>query len=83
MIAEIVGYIASLVAISMYFPQVIKSWKTKQVQGLSALTFSLLSLNSILWITYGILIKSIPVIFANFVVWILTIIILVLKKKYG
>jgi len=82
MAAEIIGYIASVIAIAMYFPQVIKSWKTKQMKGISSLTFLLISFNSILWATYGILINSIPVILANFVVLILTIFMLVLKKKY-
>ena len=83
MITQLIGYIASFVSIGMYFPQVVKSWRTKDLKGISFATFSLACLNSVLWTTYGILIGSIPVAFANFVLLILTAIILILKKKYS
>lgn len=83
MLVEVVGYTASVVAIGMYVPQVVQSWRTKQMDGISSATFFLISLNSILWLSYGLLIKSIPLVFTNGVILVLTITILALKKKYG
>lgn len=81
-IADVIGYIAAGIGIAVYIPQVARSFKTKKTKDISLTSFLLIFIVSILWTIYGILISAPPVILVNFVILILSSIILYLKKKY-
>ncbi len=60
-IVEIIGFTAGfLMAITM-LPQIIKSLKTKSVENISLLMLIIYVFSALLWMVYGILIKSLPV----------------------
>ncbi len=82
-IADMFGYTAAVIGIIMFMPQAIQCWKTKETKGISFLSFSLLALTSFFWLGYGILLKAAPVILVNSVVFVLSLFILFLKRKYG
>jgi len=79
---DIVGYAAAVIGTSMMLPQVIKSLRTKKVEDLSLLMCILFFLNCVLWGIYGIMIGSWPVIIANSIGTIISIIQLIVKMKY-
>jgi len=72
---------AAITAISL-FPQLVKIWKTKSTKDISLGMFSLFCSGVFLWFVYGILMRDLPIIIANFVGFIQTLIILIFKVKY-
>jgi len=59
------GYFAGLLTVVSFLPQVIRTWRTRQTRDLSLGMFALLVTASSLWILYGSLIGSWPVIATN------------------
>ena len=64
---EIIGLIAAALTTSAFVPQVYKTWKTKDVQGLSLSMYTAFFLGIVLWFIYGIYKDSISIILANVV----------------
>lgn len=62
---NIVGYLASFLTTASWWPQFIKTYRTKNVQGLSRGYFGLLALGLIFWLAYGIMLGDWPLIIAN------------------
>src|SRR5215813_13023129 len=78
----VIGYAAVAVGSSFMLPQVLKSWKTKKVDDLSLASGTLYFANSILWLTYGLLIAAWPVAIANALALAISIVQVSLKLKY-
>jgi len=83
LIADVIGYIAAVVGTLLMLPQVIKIWKTKKVRDLAFGMVLLYFLNCLLWLLYGVMISASPVIIANFIALIISIIQLAFKVKYN
>ncbi|MEK6808500.1 MAG: SemiSWEET transporter [Nanoarchaeota archaeon] len=79
----ILGLTAGALTTVCYLPQVIKTWRLKETKDLSLGTYVLLSVGIVLWLIYGITTKDIPVIIANLLSLILSLILLFFKLKYG
>jgi MtN3 and saliva related transmembrane protein len=78
----LIGYAAVAVGTTFMLPQVVKSWKTKRVDDLSLASVTLYFANSILWLTYGLLIAAWPVAIANALALVISILQVFLKLKY-
>jgi lactoylglutathione lyase len=78
----LIGYTAVAVGATFMLPQVLKSWKTKRVDDLSLVSVILYFANSALWLAYGILIAAWPLIFANALALVISIVQGILKLKY-
>ena len=78
----VIGLIAGTITTASFLPQVIKIWKTKSTRDLSLGMFIFISLGMGLWIVYGLLINSLPVIVANLVSLALCLTIIAFKIKY-
>ena len=76
-----IGFIAAFCTTFSFIPQAIKVYKTKKTQDISLGMFILMSTGVALWIAYGFLIASAPVIIANVVTLMLAAYILVMKVK--
>ena len=81
--ALIVGMSAASLTTVAFLPQVIKAVKSKETKDLSLLMYLVLSLGLILWLYYGILLNSLPVILANSVTLSFCFYLIYLKRKYG
>ena len=79
----VVGLLAGTLTTISFFPQVIKTIRTKETKDLSLAMYIVLAIGIFLWTTYGFLIKDIPVILANSISFILASIILFYKIRYG
>jgi len=64
---ESVGIIAAILTTSSFVPQVYKTWKSKNVDGISLTMFLALFIGILFWLIYGILIGSFSIILANIV----------------
>jgi len=81
-IINLIGYIAAVFGTLILLPQVIKSVKTKSVRDVSLLMLIIYLINCILWVVYGSLITSLPVIIGNSTALSFVVIQLFLKIKY-
>ena len=79
---EILGLVAGLFTTIAFVPQVIKIWKSKHANDISLAMFSLFSSGVALWIIYGLIIGSLPVILSNAVTLVLALAILFLKLYF-
>lgn len=79
----IVGIAAGSFTAASLIPQVIRTFRTKDVSGISWFMFVVLLAGNGLWAWYGFLISSLPVIITNSFSFILDIVMLVLKIRYG
>lgn len=75
------GYLAAFCTTIAFIPQAIKVYKSKHTKDISLGMFSLLISGFILWLWYGILLPSYPIIIANSVTIIIAIYILFTKLR--
>jgi MtN3 and saliva related transmembrane protein len=78
-VVEMVGFFAASLGVASFMPQVVKIWRSKSVEAISSLMYVIYSVSVILWIIYGVMIKSPPLIIANLLILFLTISILAMK----
>ena len=79
---EIIGLIAAFFTTAAFVPQVMKTWKTKEVENLSLTMYLTMLTGVILWLIYGININSLSIILANIVTITLVCVIIFLKIRY-
>jgi MtN3 and saliva related transmembrane protein len=79
---ETLGMIAGTLTTIAFVPQVLKIYQTKSAKDVSYLMFSIFSTGIVLWLIYGILIRSAPIIASNVVTLTLALIIILLKLRY-
>ena len=81
-LTESVGLVAGLLTTTAFVPQVWKIYRTKSGKDISGRMFSIFSFGIVLWLIYGILLRSLPIILSNAVTLILSLMILGLKIRY-
>jgi MtN3 and saliva related transmembrane protein len=79
---RILGLVAGMCTTISFLPQVIKTWKTRSAKDLSLGMFSLFCIGVVLWLIYGIMMRDIPVIAANFVTLLLSTTLLIFKLRF-
>ncbi len=82
MLWTIIGFSAATLTMFSFVPQIIRTIQTKSVKDVSIVTLLQLSAGVLLWIAYGLHLKNIVIIVANFVTLISLIILLALCKVY-
>ena len=80
---EILGFVAAILTTAAFLPQVYKTWRTKDVSGLSLTMFLMFFAGIALWLIYGLLIKSPSMIFANGITVVSSFLLLYFIIKYG
>lgn len=78
-LGNLIGYPAATLTTLAFIPQAWQSWKTRDLSGISLPMYALFTLGVALWLGYGIIIGSFPVIAANAVTLLLASIVLWLK----
>ena len=79
---QLIGYLAAIFTASTMAPQIIRSIRTKSVEDISLIMISIYVLNTALWLTYGILIKVLPIIIADGIAFCAGTMQLIIKLKY-
>lgn len=82
-VATIIGLVAAACTTISFLPQMIKSWKTKSTKDVSLPMYILQITGAVLWLTYGIMLNSLPMILANSVALVFVLSIVYLKVRYG
>jgi MtN3 and saliva related transmembrane protein len=80
--ADWIGLLAGTLTTTAFVPQVIKIWRTKHADDLSTYMFVIFTLGVALWLWFGVVTASLPVILANSVTLALSVLILAMKFHY-
>jgi len=81
--ADLIGFMAAIICSLSMTPQVLKIHRTKKTDDLSLGAFSVLATGLFLWLMYGLLIHSVPIVAGNAVGMSLTLYIIVMKIRHG
>lgn len=79
---KIAGYLAAIATTTSFLPQAFHTIKTKDTRGISLGMYIVYVFGIVMWLVYGIGIKDVPIISANSITLVLTVIILLYKLKY-
>lgn len=78
----ILGFLAGTLTTLSFLPQVHKAWRTKHCDDLSSTMLLAFGLGVALWMVYGVVLRSMPIIAANAVTLALVLVLLALKAHY-
>lgn len=80
---EWVGFVAATLTTLSFIPQAIKTIRTKETHGISLGMYVTFTVGVAMWLAYGFVLMSWPMILSNIVTLALSITILTLKIRYG
>jgi MtN3 and saliva related transmembrane protein len=81
--SEWFGYMAAVLTTFAFVPQAIMTIRTRDTHGISRGMYAMFTVGVALWLVYGIILGSWPMIFANTLTLVLAATILALKLRYG
>lgn len=65
MFFEMVGYLAGICVSVCFLPQTLKTLRSKEVSGLSAISYGVYSLGILSWVVYGFYLGSVQMVVFN------------------
>jgi MtN3 and saliva related transmembrane protein len=80
---EVFGYLGMIFLTITLIPQLIKVFRTKKALDLSYIFLSINVLTCVFFLIYGIILSKTPLIIANIVVILQTLILIYLKHEYA
>jgi MtN3 and saliva related transmembrane protein len=78
----IIGLVAGITSVIAIMPQVWKTWNTKHARDLSMKWLVINTGSQLLWFTFGVLSKVLPVILTSSFMFLLTVFLITMKRKY-
>jgi len=81
--AHWIGALASALTTIAFVPQVWRVWKTRSTHDLSLPMYSIFTTGVALWLVYGVMIGSWPIIVGNAITVVLAGAVLAMKLKFG
>jgi MtN3 and saliva related transmembrane protein len=81
-LTTVIGFIAGGLTTFSFVPQVLKTYRHKSAKELSYGMLLAFALGVALWLVYGLMLGSLPIILTNAVTLALVLIIIVLKVRY-
>ncbi|MEN6615468.1 MAG: SemiSWEET transporter [Syntrophorhabdus sp.] len=79
---DYIGYLAACFTTFSLLPQIMRIRRLKEAKDVSIFMPAMIAIGSVLWLMYGILISSIPVIAANGVALIISLIAVIFAIRY-
>jgi MtN3 and saliva related transmembrane protein len=80
---DFIGSTAAALTTLAFIPQAWKVWRTRHTADISMGMYVLFTIGVALWLVYGILIESWPIIMANSFTLVLAGAVLAMKNKFG
>lgn len=80
---DLIGALAATLTTAAFIPQAWLTWKTRRAEGVSLGMYSIFTTGVALWLVYGLVIGSWPVIVANVLTLALALFILAMKLRFG
>ena len=81
--ADLVGTAAGLCSMASFTPQLVKIWRERDASSISLRMYVVTVTGFSLWVAYGVLVTSFPVIVTNSVCLVLSAAILALKWRFS
>ena len=78
----IIGIVAGILILSGWVPQILKGYKTKKLNDVSAYLMILIFAGAVLWLIYGMALDDVYIMGVNLAAMVLTMILLSMKLKY-
>jgi MtN3 and saliva related transmembrane protein len=79
---DYVGLFGAFLSAVTFIPQVIRAWQTKSVGDLSLLMLIIVFTSVIVWLVYGFYLHLLPVIIANTIILLLSVVLLYFKLTF-
>ena len=79
---DLLGLVAGMLTTAAFVPQVVKAWRTRSTHDISLWMFALFNTGLVLWLVYGVLIGSWPIVVSNIITLALALTILYFKLRY-
>lgn len=79
---DILGLVATGFTTFSFVPQVWRTWKTRDVSGISLPTYVIITIGLALWLVYGLFKNDLPLIVANSMMVILTGAITIMRLRF-
>lgn len=80
--ADFLGLTAGALTTAAFVPQVTKTWRSRSTKDISLGMYAIFSLGVLLWLVYGIYIRSLPIVVANAITLALATAIVVFKLRF-
>ena len=80
---DLIGSVAAVLTTASFIPQAWHSFKTRDVSGISLVMYSVFTVGVALWLLYGVLLQSWPLMIANTITLLLASAILGMKLRFG
>ena len=80
---DLIGSVAAVLTTASFIPQAWHSFKTRDVSGISLGMYSVFTVGVALWLLYGVLLQSWPLMIANSITLLLAAAILGMKLRFG
>lgn len=80
--ATLIGMLAGFCTTAAFLPQVIRVWRTRRADDISLGMYLLFVSGTVLWLVYGLLIGSLPVVLYNIITSLLAGAVLLLKLYF-
>ena len=80
---DVLGLVATCFTTASFVPQVIRTWRTRDVSGISLPTYLIITVGLALWLVYGLMRGDLPLTVANAVMVVLTGAITVMKIRFN
>lgn len=82
-LTDLIGSTAAFLTTVSFLPQAWQSFRTRDVSGVSLSMYSVFTAGVALWLAYGLLLGSWPMVIANTITLGLAVAILAMKLLYG
>ena len=80
---DLIGSVAAVLTTASFIPQAWHSFKTRDVSGISLGMYCVFTVGVALWLLYGVLLQSWPLMIANSITLLLASAILGMKLRFG
>lgn len=78
----VTGFTAGTLCTLAYLPQALHSFRTRSVKDISLTMLISLNAGLVLWVIYGVFIRSLPIILPNVITFLLAFPLLILKLRF-
>ncbi len=78
-----IGSLAAVLTTVSFVPQAWRTWRTRDVSGISLVMYAVFTVGVGLWLVYGLMLGEMPLIVANAITFTLALMILGMRICYG
>lgn len=82
-VSDLLGYTAAALTTTAFVPQAWRTFRTRDVSGISLRMYAVFTLGVAVWLAYGVVLGETPMMVANSLTLVLACAMLAMKLRYG